>query len=109
MGTLQEQSEDRTGTLAACYRNRFEVYAICEVQAHRCYRSTKLDLVPLIVRHGDVPICELRRRLKCAVCGRRSHRIQVVPEGLNLPRRELPPAALKRVTADAVALAAELS
>jgi hypothetical protein len=93
-------------TLADCYCVHIDVVAICEAEAHRCYRSAPLDLVALILKHGDLSIGDVRRRLICKVCGRRSYRVQILHQagpGNSKPPRELPPVALKKVLADAVA------
>lgn len=92
-------------TLSDCWASHVDVMAICEVEAHRCYRSATLDLVALIVRHGDLTIDQLRRRLVCQVCGRRSYRLQVLhqpgPVG-SRPPRELPAELRKKLVTDAV-------
>lgn len=93
-------------TLSACWRQHVDIVAICEVEAHQCYRSATLDLVALIVEHGDLAVDELRGRLVCKVCRRRSFRLQIHhqpgPIGPR-PPREVPPAARKKVLADAIA------
>lgn len=100
----ERRSTLRSETLADCYCNRFNLWACCQVRSHECYRDAKLDLIATILKHGDIPLSEVRRRLVCKVCGRRSYRIQIVPEGgLHAPQRELPVEARKKIIADAIA------
>jgi hypothetical protein len=95
-------------TLADCYCGHVDVIAICEVEAHRCYRSAVLDLVALMLKHGDLSLDALRERLVCKLCRRRSFRLQVIhkqtPDG-RLARRDLPPEVRKKILADKVARA----
>jgi hypothetical protein len=101
-----ESRQSHYDTLADCYRSHVDVVAICEVEAHRCYRSATLDLVALILKHGDLSLSDLRGRLVCKVCGRRSYRLKILHQagpGNSKPPRELPPAAKKRLLANAIA------
>jgi hypothetical protein len=61
--------------LSDCWAAHIGVAAICQVEAHRCYWSAAFDLIALILKHGDVPISDLRHRLVCQVCERRSFRL----------------------------------
>jgi hypothetical protein len=107
MSSYENRGSPFYDTLSACWCQHVDVVAICEIEAHRCYRSSTLDLVALILKHGDLSIGDVRRRLICRVCGRRSCRLQIHhqsgPVG-SRPPRELPPEARKRITAGRIAL-----
>lgn len=49
-----------------------DIYATC----YRCQHSVQLDMVALIACYG--PDVDLRRRLRCAVCGARSPQTTIV-------------------------------
>lgn len=80
-------------TLSDCYCSHVEVWAWCEIDAAKCYRGTNLDLPALIARYGDIEVREIKRRLTCTFCERRSGSIRLVSDGIPFKtRRELPPA-----------------
>jgi hypothetical protein len=73
----------------------FRVYAVCVP----CGRMHALDLETLVARHGaDATVANVRDRVRCRACGRRSHDIRIVYVG---PKD-------RRVVAEAVVRAAAL-
>jgi bacterioferritin-associated ferredoxin len=59
------------------------VYASCGP----CQRAVALDVRQLIERHGPLlTIDEVRRRIKCARCGKRTHDIRIVYSVAKGPR-----------------------
>lgn len=95
--------------LSACFCHHLIVRAWCTAQSHECWRCTDIrddDLVRLILHVGDITIDQLRRRLVCSVCRRKSHNIQVVHSSTTTEHRsprQLPPEAKKKIAADQVA------
>jgi hypothetical protein len=93
-------------TLSACYCSHVDVMAWCHIEPQSCWRYATLDLIALIFRHGDLAIDDVRRRLICKVCGRRSYSLQVVhqpgPIG-ERARRELLSEVRKKLIADRIA------
>ena len=59
----------------------FQVYGLCLP----CGRMEPVPLRDLITRYGPgITVADLRRRLRCRCCGRRSHELRVIyvgPEG----------------------------
>ena len=46
-----------------------------------CDRHVRLDLAPIIARFGDIPLDQLKARLRCTACGHRPGEIRLVAGG----------------------------
>jgi len=59
-------------------RRHFELYAVCIV----CQRMQRLDLAALTATLGDTtPVADVRARVRCCRCGRRTHDIRIAYAG----------------------------
>jgi hypothetical protein len=91
-------------TLSGMYADRIDLWVYCNSEPTACSRSAKIDLVAMILRHGDLEAPELRRRLKCQACGSRDISLSMsAPGGAHRPPRELPFEAKEKIAADAMA------
>ena len=56
----------------------FQLYAVCEP----CQRVREVDVATLIERHGaQLPIQDVRGRLRCTACGARTGGVRIVYVG----------------------------